>query len=49
MPTFEFSDCRYKNNAMCLAKKQVREKFPNLLENSAGWVRAVTNRYRRNV
>ena len=29
------------------AKRQVREKFPNLAEGSTGWFRAVENRRRR--
>lgn len=30
-----------------LAAKQVREKFPGLVEGSTGWHRAFTNRMRR--
>lgn len=29
------------------AKRQVRAKFPNLLEGSSGWMRAVENRMKR--
>lgn len=30
-----------------LAEEQVRAKFPNIIEGSSGWMRAVANRMRR--
>jgi hypothetical protein len=29
------------------ARRQVRAKFPGLIEGSSGWTRAVTNRFNR--
>lgn len=50
MPTnYTYDYSKHRQNAMKLAKAQVRAKFPDLQEKSSGWERAVHNRYLRNL
>lgn len=42
-----YTNSKARQVARAKAEQQVREKFPNLLEGSSGWCRAVNNRYSR--
>ena len=47
MPNFGRSDYDARCRRLAEAKRQVREKYPDLIEGSSGWHRAVENRRRR--
>jgi len=47
MPCFSESDARAQMKRLNEAKRRVRAKFPNLIEGSSGWLRAVAYHVRK--
>ena len=47
MPTWLIESMWSVHQRRKIAEAAVRAKFPNIIEGSSGWTRAVANRYRR--
>jgi hypothetical protein len=42
-------DVKLSIKALHLAESQIRQKFPDLIKGSTGWIRAVEYRFQRNL